>query len=300
MAAGGTILLGPAAVLDGVLHLVHERGWFDTTRPFETSIHFTQGACLWLLLTRGGVSDTYVKFSRHIRLETEARRFAEASRCHPQLAPRFVGHAHSQGLDVLACKAVEYRAVGAADAAMLAGLGQYFQAMPSVRLPADLTPLPNAQLPNALAKYFGSQAPQTAVTRWLEGPALLEATSLPDMPQHGDFVVNNLGQRAAGTAVVFDWEDFGAVGLPGLDLFTLELSLAGDAARLLEARSRGADRAQQFAREACASLRLDWNLYLALAPVYALVFRYLKSNYGPGVRERYDRVLAVFSDRASG
>ena len=31
--------------------------------------------------------------------------------------------------------------------------------------------------------------------------------------------------------------------------------------------------------------------YETLTPVYALTFRYMKRNYGPGVRERMDRLL---------
>lgn len=280
------------------MRLVGDKGWFDTTTPFETSIHLTQGACLWLLLTRRGVSDTYVKFSNHLSLETEARRCAEASRCYPALVPRFVGHAHEGGLHVLVCRAVEYGAFLAGTRAF-EDLRRYFAAMPAASLPADLTPVANAQLQQSLGSYFAAHPLAEWVERMCDGSALHRATALPDLPQHGDLVVNNFGQTASGALVVFDWEDFGASCLPGLDLFTLELSLAGgEAAGLLAARARTGDRAQRFMREACSAMRLDWADYAALTPIYAIVFRHLKRNYGPGVRERFDRVLLEFSRRS--
>ncbi len=87
--------------------------WFDTSVPFETTINFTQGACLWLLLTRRGVAQCYVKFSDCISLELEAKRCAAASRYYPQLVPGYVGHTHHDGLDVLVCRAVDFRGLNA-------------------------------------------------------------------------------------------------------------------------------------------------------------------------------------------
>jgi thiamine kinase-like enzyme len=52
---------------------------------------------------------------------------------------------------------------------------------------------------------------------WVENVELRE---LPEVPQHGDFVHNNLG-RARDTLYVFDWEDYGKVCLPGFDLAML-------------------------------------------------------------------------------
>ena len=117
------------------------------------------------------------------------------------------------------------------------------------------------------------------------------AAALPAMPQHGDLVLNNLGLTADGAVVVFDWEDFGMSSLPGLDLFTFELSMAADPTLLLECRRHASVAAQRFTRQACAAMGIDVPTYEALTPVYALVFRFLKRNYGPGVRERMDQLL---------
>lgn len=285
-------------MLKRVLDLLAARGWFDTSVPFEKTINFTQGACLWLLLTRNGVCDTYVKFSDCISLETEAKRCAAAACCYPNLVPHFVGHLHADGLDVLACRAVEFRGLDArrlqrpaVRGPVFAGLNRYFRAMPAMHLPPELTPLANGALVDALLAYFDSHPLRPLAQRWLGGDAARLAQGLSAMPQHSDLVLNNMGQTQDGAALLIDWEDFGASCLPGLDLFTLELSLAGDAATLLAERTRPSNPIQRFVLDACASMQLDFYDYLRLTPIYALVFRHLKRNYGPGVRERFDKVL---------
>lgn len=284
-------------MLNRVLGLLAGAGWFDTATAFEKTINLTQGACLWLLLTRQGSCDTYVKFSECISLELEARRCAAASRCYPALVPRFVGYVRREGLEVLVCRAVDYRALRPSGHAW-ADLKRYFEAMPTTRLPRELTPTLNAELLNGLEAYFAAHPSETFAAQWLSGEAARRASAMPNVPQHGDLVLNNIGETIDGTAVIFDWEDFGASCLPGLDLFTLELSLAGDAAALLAAREQRADAMQQWVRDACDAMQLDLADYRALTPIYSLVFRHLKRNYGPGVRERVDRLLLTLSQQA--
>lgn len=284
-------------MLNRVLDLVAAQGWFDTSLPFEKTVNLTQAACLWLMLTRKGVCDTYVKFSDCASLEREAQRFAAAGRWYPTLVPRFVGHVHRNGLDVLVCRAVDHRALDASGLQQpgLRGrafrdLTQYFSAMVATHLPPELTPVRNAELIASLAAYFDADALAPLARRWLRGDAVRRAEGMPNVPQHGDLMFNNIGQKQDGAAVVFDWEDFGASCLPGLDLFTLEISLASDAGQrfLLERR---AGPTQDFVRDACHAMRIDLSDYRDLTLIYALVFRYLKRNYGPAVRERMDLLL---------
>ncbi len=287
-------------MLSPVLDLLSARRWFDTGLPFETSVHLTQGACVWLLLSRAGVGDTHVKFSEHISLRDEAARCEAASRCYPSLVPPFVGRAVVDGLDVLVCRSVDFRAVDAAFLLKPAtrppvrlGLLAYFSAMPSAAAAAalgDLAAVSNTALFKALGDYSAGQWLAPLAQRWLGAHAGLLAR-LPALAQHGDFVLNNLGRTKRGDLVIFDWEDFGSVCLPGLDLFTLELSLAGGADLFLAARARQSVGLRGLLAQACAAVGLDLADYWALTPIYALVFRYLKRNYGPDVRQQMDRLL---------
>ena len=291
-------------MLSRVLKLLQAEGWFDTVTPFETSINLTRGACLWLLLTRNGVSDTYVKFSDCVSLKLEAQRCAAASGCYRSLVPRFVGYAQSEGLEVLVCRAVDYRALDPkrfrdldANGTVFSDLVGYFAAMPSAAELGSVMPMHNADIVATLTAYFEANA---LARRWLHSDIVLRAANLPSMLQHGDLVFNNIGQTGAG-AVIFDWEDFGATCLPGFDLFTLELSLAGNAAQnLFAGRARRADAANRLIHSACEAMHLALDDYKRLTPVYALVFRYLKRNYGPSVRESMDRLLLDLDAQYTG
>ena len=55
----------------------------------------------------------------------------------------------------------------------------------------------------------------------------LARLGLPRVPQHGDFSLGNVLVRRGGGVVVVDWEDYGAVRLPGYDLVALFATLPG-------------------------------------------------------------------------
>lgn len=289
-------------MLTRVFETLRHHGWFDTTRPFEYAVNFTRGACLWLLLTRGGVPQTYVKLSEHISLQAESLRYAAAAAHHPSLVPRFVGHVRESGLEVMVCDAVDYLALNVArmrspalQRQLLDQLLPFFAASPALMLGGGIAALPNRELVAAMHTYFDATAQAGRVRDWLD-PAVLDwIARQPDVPQHGDLALNNLGLRQDRSLVVFDWEDLGAVSLPGLDLFTLELSIAGSVSALLSARRAGTGLMHAFVSRACAAMGLPVQDYLAMTRVYALVFRYLKRNYGPGVRDRMDELLAALA-----
>lgn len=279
-------------MLSVVCDLLGERGWFDISLPFEKSIHLTRGHCLWMVLTRRGVMDTHVKFSDCLNLQAEAARCAAASQSYPGLAPSFVGYARHGGIDMLVSRAVDSTAIdpnGLRDV-VLAGLGEYFSAMPRALAASAAPSVDNRALLDTVAHYFAAHPLASLARRWLDPARIGPLSALPAMPQHGDFVLNNLGRRPDGRLVVFDWEDYGTVSLPGLDLFTLELSLADHSGMSSGPRGRAADR--PLARAACEAMGLPAADYDRLAPLYALVFRYLKRNYGPEVRQRMDREIS--------
>lgn len=278
-----------------VEHALAQHGWFNIASPYQKSVHLTQGACVWMLLSRDGVLDTHVKFSNRISLLDEGLRCAAAHASYPALTPEFVGHARNGALEILVSRAVDFQG---ADSAFLlerdqrrgaaADIDLYFLAMPQAVSPPGVAALSNADLVPALLAYFAAHAQAAMAQAWLADglPACLRA--LPAMPQHGDLVLNNLGRTKSGRLVIVDWEDFGAVSLPGLDLFTLELALAGDVQKLLANRRQPAAPLSQLVQRSCAAMRLDAAQYQRLAPFYALVFLFLKRNYGPAVRMRME------------
>ncbi|MBN8507270.1 MAG: hypothetical protein J0L57_01515 [Burkholderiales bacterium] len=278
-----------------VLATIHARGWFDTSRVYAKNIYLSQGASLSMVLTRHGRPDTFVKFSDLVDLEIEAERCAAAARAYPDHAPHFVGYARSGVLNLLVTRAVDFAAVtvdvlgSAQDApAVREGLIRFFQRARSLGSPKQ-EPQPRPWWRSVHDFY------REHPLRDLAEPALDELgpllCRLPSIPQHGDLVMNNLGICDDRQLVVFDWEDFGAVALPGLDLFTLEYSF-GQAADWARAHGRAGDLSHAFDPTALQeALGLDPDAYSRLRLPCALVFRYLKRNYGPDIQARLEEVI---------
>ncbi|HMO46584.1 MAG TPA: phosphotransferase [Rubrivivax sp.] len=277
-------------MLNEVLHVVQQQGWFDTRQPYEKAIYLSQGASLWMILTRRGQPQLFVKFSRLVSLETEAQRFARASLAHPEHAPRFVGYIRHGELHVMATGAVDFRAVTIDMVARPAAAERLRQAL-AAYFTGAAEPVASHAWAQEVERYFQAQATQPPVAT---GLCRLRAAlpSLPARPQHGDLVLNNLGLRPDGRLIVFDWEDYGEVALPGLDLFTLEMSLQ-EAAQQQGTRGR-VDTAPALDIDGwCASQGISPAQHRELRLCHALVFRYLKRKYGPEIQARLDALIAA-------
>jgi Phosphotransferase enzyme family len=61
---------------------------------------------------------------------------------------------------------------------------------------------------------------------WLASSQSGFIDDLPLVAQHGDFCLHNLGV-SHGHYIIFDWEDFGRVWLPGFDLIVFVVSFLG-------------------------------------------------------------------------
>jgi hypothetical protein len=284
-------------VLSRVFDALRARDWFDTSRPFDKSIHMTQANVMWMLLWRDGEPVLHVKFSHRLALETEAARYAAASASYPGRLARLLGYARHDGIDIIVCEALSYRTLdpramfaGRLHGDVRQGLIEYFGAMSSARSIDDAANIRNRALFATLREHFDGSANATHARRFL-GEALEPVLSeLPAAPQHGDFALNNLGLARTGL-VLFDWEDYGVFELAGLDLFTLLLSIAWANGGDLTETLRPAHPLHSFISSACTAMGLTRAQFDALLPVYALAFRYLKRNYGAAVRDHVDNLI---------
>jgi hypothetical protein len=152
-----------------------------------------------------------------------------------------------------------------------------------------------AELLSRLAAHFGASPLARVADGCLTRAVALGVESIPERRQHCDFVRNNLG-RAGSRLVVFDWEDYATINLPGLDVCTLCLSLLGGgveavSAMMLSGRG-GLDAGEvAFLRRACERQGIELEVFRQLVPLYLLVFLYLKRNYGSSVRQRIADLL---------
>ncbi|MGH8550434.1 MAG: hypothetical protein ACRERU_17905 [Methylococcales bacterium] len=109
--------------------------------------------------------------------------------------------------------------------------------------------------------------------------------TLPHIPQHCDFIAANFGEIATGL-VIFDWEDFGAVNLPGFDLcILLASSLKFALCELMDGLSPTVGGYGGLIEESCAALGLTPQLFRQLIPLYLVIFLDLKKNYSNTIYE---------------
>jgi hypothetical protein len=285
-------------MLNRVLGIVHRQHWAGLEPPFEKTIYLSQGASLWIILSRRGNPETFVKFSRLVSLELEATRCGLASQSFPDHAPQFIGYHRDDDLHVLASRAEQFRTVtatmtqSAVDAqAVRHGLVGYFKQQ-SLQAQAAHTNVAADWLHRLEAYYADHDLARIA--RQSLGEVRAQLSNLPVARQHGDLVMNNLGLRPSGSLVVFDWEDFGEIGLPGLDLFTLEYSFEHEASRARAAGQRSHPDRYLDLEACCDAQHLSVAGYRGLRVAHALAFLYLKRNYGPEIQGRLrDHILSL-------
>jgi hypothetical protein len=287
------VLLGSEAVLNAVLREVCSRGWFDASRPFEKTVYLSQGASLSVLLSHEGRPDLFVKMSELTSLEAEARRCEQAFRLYPGHAPKFVGFSKSGSVEMVCSRALEFEAVSGtmseqpgAARAVREGLHAFFRRTRAIARTTDA----GSHTLDELAVYFATHPLADVAIPALERAAPL-LRELPACPQHGDLVINNLGVRGDGRLVIFDWEDFGAVRIPGLDLFTVDHSLRQEA-RASASLGKRCHVDALFDLAACReALGFDEATWHALQLPCALAFRFIKRLYGPQVQEQLDELI---------
>jgi aminoglycoside phosphotransferase (APT) family kinase protein len=106
-----------------------------------------------------------------------------------------------------------------------------------------------------------------------------EIAALPRVYQHGDLSLNNIGV-ADGELIFFDWEDFGLVDVPGLDLAIVLLSLHDFDAVALMRQLSTQSLEQRLMQSGSARLGMAVQTFLLLFPAYLSLFASMKAMRG--------------------
>jgi hypothetical protein len=239
----------------------------------------------------------HVKASRFTNLGTHFERYKLGRQHYPSLAPEPITHVHIDGWSIMATYSIDHRCVVAQDLGgnspsnlLVQDLVSYFSA---ARLLANEDAALDYQhhLLKELHSYFtATTPPPQKILKFLKTDDLIP---IPTIPQHGDFVLNNLGD-AHGRLVIFDWEDYGELMLAGFDIFMLSMSVAGmnaSSAITIAQTTHPNATPWAFAEPACVAIGLSYDSFRKMVPLYLVAFRYLKRNYGLEIRERVDVML---------
>ncbi len=97
--------------------------------------------------------------------------------------------------------------------------------------------------------------------------------------QHGDFVLNNLGVHD-DQIIIFDWEDYGRIQLPGFDLVTFLISLFHfDIDKLVEELYLNPT-IQRCTKPYMTYLDCSIEEFIEYMPLYLYAFLYIKQQFG--------------------
>ena len=146
-----------------------------------------------------------------------------------------------------------------------------------------------------LGQHFSGSPYTDVIEPWVTAEGRRTLGALRPSQQHGDFAINNLGY-ARSRLIVFDWEDFGKVTLPGFDVWTLFMSAVQFDLREIRIMMSPTKCKQNsyfpLLHEACEAIGLEFALFQRLVPVYLLTFLYLKREfYGSSIEQRLERLV---------
>ena len=236
--------------------------------------------------TRGGVF-----FHKRVKecgaLPAEYDSLSNASRLFPRHAPEPLGRYFKNDREIIVLRGISHRPVSARSIAsdkhaLVRQISGFFEAASvSARVvkPVDSH---RAYL-RQLQERTTEPACAAIVREWV---ATERIDDLPHIGQHGDFVLNNLGLTDTGM-VVFDWEDFGRITFPGLDLCTVlasDMELNADRLRaMIGGDGALPDNYARLLAKSCPVIGLTPQLFRQLIPLYLVIFLDLKKDYGTAI-----------------
>lgn len=244
-----------------------------------------------------------IKASEFIDVRPEFEALTEARALYPLFVPRTLAYFSQEGWSVMVSEGVRHSVFSGEEffrhrhsGVIIAQLQQYFRTQGQRKAPVGGMA---AELLRELSEGFSGTAFESLAAFWLRRFGSNDLEALGQVPQHGDFCVNNLAY-AAGGLVIFDWEDFGKVKLAGLDLCSLYLTVTAmrpDAVHALASPAGTLPKdLEDFLREACGGLGIAFETFRRLMPFYMLIFLYLKRNYGLPVQERIAALLRALAE----
>jgi hypothetical protein len=224
-----------------------------------------------------------VSSERPLRDEYVALRIAHEA--FPDNVPQPVGFYQKSGLEILICRGIRHKKVRSLQdyrhiihkeiKAILKGSKIFFR--------EEKPSSPHMQQLMTACDYFKNRPFSNAMRDWLGNLNSTLVNSLPHIKQHGDLTLYNMGV-AGDKLIIFDWEDFGKISIPGFDLCCLAVNSVTQFSpmgieRILE-RSAYPKEVMDIITCYCKELPLDQETFFHLYPIYLFYFLYLKDRYG--------------------
>jgi hypothetical protein len=287
-------------VIKTVFTILAELGLWQVGQRRCYNVSITKGDVLLITVFTSDHSFLHVRASELVNLQSEFRAHREAWATYPQFVPRPLGYLARDGWEIIVTEGVFYQPLSrnlTLTSGPVQGILEFFAT--ASRQARSKTPAkPHGCLLANLHDTFKNTPFASVLQPWLTVPGRGELEAVSHIPQHGDFVLENLG-NANSKLVIFDWEDFGKIALAGLDLCSLFISTVEFDAReirlLMEVDKSVSNRHASLLKQACVALDLDFQLFRRLIPLYALIFLRLKENYTGRIQQRTAALLQQLS-----
>jgi len=284
-------------VIELVTAALVEFGLIEPNRTPRYNVGLTKGDTVWFHAFVEDGRFFHVKVSDAISLRNEADICEATSRVFDGFVPEPLGYCVKDGWDIFITEGVNHlplpatALIGSNGARPPAdALSVFFEASrhsPQLHSGSELETL----LANLEQRFKDSElAP--LLSGWCSGHGRAKLDSLGSVMQHGDFVQNNIGV-AARRLIIFDWEDYGKVCVPGFDLSTLLVSSLEFETAVATMRDGNllVDRFSSVLKSACRALDIQVKDFLHLLPLYLLTFLHLKADYAAEIRRRITSLL---------
>lgn len=279
-------------MLDPILYALNQIGVNASADDVDINVVFSIGKTVSANVKVGGKGFYYIKLTRFDSLSDEAYKNRAARDIHGQVVPDVLGSMFIEPWSIIVFESVDFRPVEATD---------FMSKRMSRELFLNLVNFFESSKVGILRGFEKKQRSLlfSEVVQFLNGGdwcprGIVEYTKrcedgfgqfIFSVPQHGDFVLNNLGYIKNRGLVVFDWEDYGEIDLPGFDLFMICMSIGGMRSEVAVGIRSGETVFQGFIQDVCLRIDLDYQLFREMTLLYAIVFLFLKRNYGERISE---------------
>lgn len=286
-------------MLKAIEAVLDELGLREQLEPVRYCISISNGNTISVSAHVSHKSFFQIKLAESPSFEREYLAQLHAWQRYGAMVPKPLGRKMLNGWDVFVAQGVPHKPIifdaqgkGRKFDEMLYDLDQFFRLSVNTTIAPESSPSLDLFL-GRLEDYFNTSSISTLASKRIAESRHLGVCNMATIPQHGDFVLNNLA-HCGNQPIVFDWEDYEKYFLPGFDLCTFCFSAASDVAELqsLMQSPRVPDTALgTVVRHACVALNIDPDLFRRLIPVYLLGFLHAKRNYSANVRSRITTVL---------
>lgn len=226
-----------------------------------------------------------VKISSERPLQKEYEALKTVNQAIPTNVPQLIGFYQKEGFEILVSKGIKHRKIKPLKSEGKIVCGEVKTIIKRSKVSFEEKKPSQVHLGQlkTVFEYFKDRPFSIRMEEWLRKFDYEVLNYLPYIKQHGDFTFYNMG-LAGDRLIIFDWEDFGKITIPGFDVFCLTVDLlTGFDKTRIEKISKIKDypiEIIELIEFFCNELSIDMKLYFNLYPAYALCFLYLKEKYG--------------------